>query len=224
MNSKITLRALVFVIEFALMAYSLRYYEIIHNIISPCNEKKQINLKLVFHLTNIGYYLTIITFALKVLCYYFDYNFPVSYLLNIFIIEMGITLGFWALFFKNKKLVLDLAREEKPWYIHMINESPKHLIPFTILFIEILLAGFPRITWSNTMFSMGFITIYWGISEIYTILTGAPLYTVLLYFNILYRYLMYYSVILLSILVYLSIQYLIIFSGSIKNYNNKLSN
>lgn len=206
---KIDLRTFALFLESALMAFSLRYYELIHNLISPNNEKKQINLKLIFHLSNIGYYLTFLTLAFKILCYYFEHTFPTYFLLNIFIIEMGTTLGFWFLFIKDTKLLFDADRGKNPWYIHMINESPKHLIPFIVLFIEILFEGFPAVKWTNIIFLLIFITTYWGISEIYTILTGTPLYNILTQINIVYRYLLYCSVILIPLLMYACIHYTI---------------
>jgi len=191
-------------VQLALVLYSLYHFEPPHNLFIRQGAKKHATKKPLLHLTNYGYLLTILVAAARILGIWSSVWWAVYLqLLPIaFTIEIIITVVFWILFMKNKSLIIDGTRAPRPWYGHLLRESPKHLIPFLVLLSEVVVLGFPRMGATGAGILMGFILVYSLASEIYTYVTGDYVYAILEKFRMPLRPVLFVGIMWISILTY----------------------
>ncbi|ELA42502.1 uncharacterized protein VICG_00601 [Vittaforma corneae ATCC 50505] len=213
--------------QFVLITYSIYHFEPIYNVFfATSNGKKIISDKFFFQLTNIGYLFTILTLCVYIASYKYE-GLRVAYrqmLPLIFVIQIIITALFWILFFKNPSLVVDGKRPSQAWYKHVFYESPKHLIPFLVLFIGVIIEQCPDIDSNKLTMLFTFILYYWGLSEFYAFTRGRYLYGILGRFNIYQRLLMFLLVMIMAIFIYMSLSWLLnqpkfIYYRAVSHYN-----
>lgn len=199
------------IVQFALMAYSMCYFEPVYNLFfATSGGKKNISDKFFFHLTNFGYLLTVMILCVYAAGYKYEI-FRIAYkeaLPVVFVIQIIITVVFWILFFKNSTLVIDGKKAPQAWYRHVFCESPKHLIPFLVLFIGILVEQFPALNSGKLIVLFTFILYYWGLCEFYAFTRGRYLYGILSLLNIFQRLMAFLLVMAIAIFLYASLSWL----------------
>lgn len=164
---------------------------------------RAVALREYLYFTNIALLYTIFSVFVGYLSTY-SKNIALLYSFSVvtaFILEIIVTLTFWALYLVDPSLVKnksDLAGFNGP---SITREIPKHALPALILLMEQYGLEIEK-HWSHRAFFIGFSLSYYLISEVYTKRAGLYLYPFFKYFSVLQRFMFFCSIALLTLFVY----------------------